>query len=131
SRVANVRFETQHHPVPIRGHLLVIDSLLHGLLYRTSFASRVIVVPASACDTGQPALAASACLAKVAASMPGTAASQTRWLRDPEASILRQDRDMGGRIDVTGFESCTAQYERHRHCEAARMGRAEQFFRIR
>src|SRR6185312_9182580 len=60
SRVANVRFETQHHPVPIRGHLLVIDSLLHGLLYRASFASRVIVVPASACDTGQPALAGNA-----------------------------------------------------------------------
>lgn len=52
-------------------------------------------------------------------------------LRDPEATILRQDRDMGGRIDVIGFASCTAQYERHRHCEAARMGRAEQFFGIR
>jgi len=52
-------------------------------------------------------------------------------LRDSEASILRQDHDMGGRVDVTGFESCTVQYERHRHCEAARMGRAEQLFGIR
>jgi hypothetical protein len=52
-------------------------------------------------------------------------------LRDSEGSVLRQDRDMGGRIDVTGFESCTTQYVRHRHCEAARMCRAEQFFGIR
>src|SRR4051812_4996678 len=52
-------------------------------------------------------------------------------LRDPEASILRQDRDMGGRIDVIGFASRSTQYERHRHREAARMGRAEQFFGIR
>src|SRR6185503_6996917 len=35
----------------------------------TSLASRVISVPARACDTGQPALAAWACCAKVASSM--------------------------------------------------------------
>ena len=78
SRAASVSFESQHPVVRIGRQLLVIDALLHALLYRTSLASRVIVVPPSACDTGQPALAASACLANVAASTPGTAASQTR-----------------------------------------------------
>src|SRR6185312_14671531 len=51
-------------------------------------------------------------------------------LRDFEASILRQYRYLRGRIDVIGFESRVSQYERHRHCEATRMGRAEQFLRI-
>ena len=44
----------------------------------TSLASSVISVPASACETGQFVLAASACCTNAVSSMPGTRASQTR-----------------------------------------------------
>ena len=87
SRAASVSFESQHPVVRIGRQLLVIDALLHALLYRTSLASRVIVVPPSACDTGQPALAASAYLANVAASRHRSLADEMT-VRDPEATVL-------------------------------------------
>jgi len=50
--------------------------------------------------------------------------------RDLEPSVLRRDRDLRGRIDVIGLEASLAQCKRQRHREAARMGRAQQFFGI-
>ena len=51
--------------------------------------------------------------------------------RDLETSVLWRHRDVGRRIDVVGLEARRAQDERQRHCKAARMGRSEQFLRVR
>ena len=49
--------------------------------YFTSFASNSICVPTSACDTGHPFFAPSACSLNVFSSIPGISASVSRWMR--------------------------------------------------
>ena len=96
-----------------------------------SLASRVISVPARACDTGQPALAASAQFTKggsIDTRHLGLAHDVT--LGDFEAPALRPDRDVSGCVNVGRREARLSQDQRQRHGETARVGRAQQLLGV-